>query len=113
VILSLLWLFLLVLWFWILITVFIDIFRREDLSGWAKAGWTILIIFIPLIGILIYLIVRPKNLEQDQREAEAYQAAARRQSGYSSADEIQKLSDLHAQGTISDEEFEEMKKKAM
>ena len=70
--LTILYFFFLVIFFWLLITMFADIFRREDLSGWAKAGWTILIIFLPLLGILIYLIARPRHLEQDKREAEAY-----------------------------------------
>ena len=50
--------FLWVIWFWILITVFIDIFRSPDLSGWGKALWFLFVLFIPLIGVLVYLIVR-------------------------------------------------------
>ena len=62
---------------WMFIQVFADIFRRENLSGWGKAGWIILIFVLPFLGILIYMIARPKNTEQDQRmmaEAQATQA---------------------------------------
>ena len=56
--------FLLVLWFWILITVFIDIFRSRDLSGWAKALWFLFVLFIPLIGVLVYLIARGGTMNE-------------------------------------------------
>ena len=49
------------------IRIFADIFRRENLSGWGKAGWIILLFILPFLGIIIYMIVRPKNTEQDQR----------------------------------------------
>jgi Phospholipase_D-nuclease N-terminal len=56
--------FLLVIWFWILITVFIDIFRSRDLSGWAKALWFLFVLFIPLIGVLVYLIARGGSMNE-------------------------------------------------
>lgn len=113
VVLWMLWFFLLVIWFWLLITIFADIFRRDDISGWGKAGWTVLIIFLPFLGILIYLIARPRMTEQDQRMMEEAEAQQRRLEGYSSADEIAKLKRLHNEGAISDAEYEEMKRKAM
>ncbi|MGH2636614.1 MAG: SHOCT domain-containing protein [Actinomycetota bacterium] len=103
-------------WFmfiWMFIGVFSDIFRRNDLSGGAKAGWIILLVLLPFLGILIYMIARPKMTEQDkQMLAEAHEQQ-RRLEGYSSADEIAKLAKLRDEGKISAEEYERLKSKAM
>ena len=53
-----------VIWIWLLITVLVDVFRRHDLSGWGKAGWTVFMIFLPLIGVLIYLISQGKGMAE-------------------------------------------------
>jgi hypothetical protein len=98
---------------WIFITVFADIFRRNDLSGWAKAGWIVLIFVVPFLGALIYLIARPKMTEQDKQLIDQAQEAQRRIEGYSSADEIAKLAKLRDEGKITAEEYEDLKKKAM
>ncbi len=98
---------------WIFIAIFADIFRRNDLSGWAKAGWIFLIFIVPLLGALIYVIARPKMTEQDKQMMMAAQEQQRRMEGYSSADEIAKLSKLRDEGKISADEYEAMKKKAM
>jgi energy-coupling factor transporter transmembrane protein EcfT len=103
-------------WFmaiWIFITIFADIFRRRDLSGWAKAGWIFLLFVVPFLGALIYLIARPKMTEQDKEELDKYTEAQRRLSGYSSADEIEKLAKLRDEGKISAEEYENLKRKAL
>ena len=103
-------------WFmliWMFIGVFADIFRRNDLSGWGKAGWLLLIFIIPLLGILIYLIARPKMTEQDKEMMAATQERERRASGYSAADEVAKLAKLRDEGKITAEEFEQMKQQAM
>jgi hypothetical protein len=103
-------------WFmaiWIFISVFADIFRRRDLSGWGKGGWVLLIFIVPFLGALIYLIARPKMTEQDKEDIERMQEAQRRVSGYSPAEEIDKLAKLRDDGKISAEEYEEMKRKAM
>jgi Tfp pilus assembly protein PilO len=103
-------------WFmaiWIFISIFADIFRRNDLSGWAKAGWIFLIFVVPFLGALIYVIARPKMTEQDKEMIERAQEQQRRMSGYSSADEIAKLAALRDEGKITAEEYEEMKRKAM
>src|SRR5947208_6321937 len=103
-------------WFmaiWIFITVFSDIFRRRDLSGWGKAGWIFLLFVVPFLGALIYMIARPKMTAQDKEEMEKYQEAQRRISGYSAADEISKLSTLRDQGKITPEEYEDLKRKAL
>jgi len=98
---------------WMFIAIFADIFRRNDIHGWAKAGWVLLIFVIPFLGILIYIIARPKMTEQDKEIIAAAQEQQRRQAGYSSADEIAKLSALKEKGDITAEEFEEMKKRAL
>ena len=103
-------------WFmaiWIFIMVFADIFRRRDLSGWAKAGWIFLIFIVPFLGALIYLIARPKMTEQDKEDMERMQQAQARVEGYSAADEIAKLAKLRDDGQISAQEYEDMKRKAM
>jgi type VI protein secretion system component VasK len=103
-------------WFmfiWIFITVFADIFRRNDIHGWAKAGWIILIVILPFLGILIYLIARPKMTAQDKEMMEQAQAVQDRIEGYSAADEVAKLAKLRDSGAISAEEYEELKRRAM
>jgi hypothetical protein len=103
-------------WFmaiWVFIGVFADIFRRRDISGWGKAGWLLLIFVLPFIGVLIYLIARPAMTDQDREDMQRAEEAQRRLSGYSAADEIDKLSKLRDAGQISAEEYEELKRKAM
>jgi len=98
---------------WIFVTVFADILRRNDLSGIAKAVWLLLIFVFPFIGVLIYLIARPKMTEQDRELIEQYQAQQRRLSGYSAADEIAKAQQLRDSGAITAEEFESLKRRAL
>jgi Tfp pilus assembly protein PilO len=103
-------------WFmliWIFIGVFADLFRRNDLSGWAKAGWLVLIFIVPFFGILIYMIARPKMTEQDKEMMAAMSERERRASGYSAADEVAKLAKLRDEGKITAEEYEQMKAQAM
>jgi len=111
--------FLWVLWIWVLIYVFIDIFRSHDLSGWAKALWFIFVLFIPLIGVLVYLIARGGKMQeraaqdarqQDRQFREYVQEAA---SGATPADQLAKLADLRDRGVISAEEFEREKAKVL
>jgi len=101
------------LFIWMFIAVFADIFRRNDLGGWGKAGWIVLIVILPLIGILIYMIARPKMTAQDKEMIDGYAEAQRRATGYSAADEIAKAGELKASGAISDEEYQEMKRRAL
>jgi hypothetical protein len=117
---SLLMFFLFVIWIWLLIVVFSDLFRSRDLSGWAKAAWVIGIIVFPYLGVLLYLIVRGNKIGQHARQDAAAQDAAARAyiqqaagTTPSTADELQRLADLKAQGVISDEEFETAKAKAL
>jgi uncharacterized membrane protein len=97
---------------WIFIAIFADIFRRNDLSGVAKAGWILLIFIVPFVGALIYVIARPKMTAQDKEMMEQAQEAQRRVEGYSSADEIAKLAALRDKGEISADEYTELKRKA-
>ena len=96
---------------WMFIAVFADIFRRRDHSGWAKAGWVFLIFILPLLGILIYLIARPKDATAAQ-DAEIM-AAQQRAAGYSSAAEIEKAQQLLASGAITQAEFDQIKANAL
>jgi ABC-type multidrug transport system fused ATPase/permease subunit len=112
--------FLWVIWIWVLIMVFVDIFRSHDLSGWAKALWFVFVLFIPLIGVLVYLIARggkmheraARQAQQQDAEFRAYvqQAAA---GSASPADQLAKLADLRDRGVISAEEFEREKAKVL
>jgi hypothetical protein len=113
--------FLWVIWFWILITVFIDIFRSRDLSGWGKALWFLFVLFIPLIGVLVYLIVRgssmherqARDMQQQDAEARRYIQQAAAEAPASTADQLTKLADLRDRGVISAEEFEREKAKVL
>ena len=98
---------------WMFIAVFADIFRRNDLSGWGKAGWILLVFIVPFLGILIYVIARPKMTEQDKEILMKAQEQQRRAAGYSAADEIAKLSALKESGAITADEFATMKQQAL
>jgi hypothetical protein len=111
--------FLWVIWIWILIYVFIDIFRSRDLSGWGKALWFLFVLLIPLIGVLVYLIARGSSMheravqeaQQQDREFRAYvQDAA---SSGNTADQLAKLADLRDRGVITPDEFEREKAKVL
>jgi Short C-terminal domain/Phospholipase_D-nuclease N-terminal len=110
--------FLWVIWIWILIYVFIDIFRSRDLSGGAKALWFIFVLFIPLIGVLVYLIARGGEMhERAAQQAQAQDQAARdyirQAAGTNSADDLAKLADLRDRGVITPQEFEQQKAKIL
>jgi hypothetical protein len=103
-------------WFvfiWMFIGVFADIFRRDDLSGWGKAGWIFLICVLPFLGILIYMIARPKMTAQDVRLVTEAEERQKRLEGYSAAEEITKLAELRDHGEISAEEYERLKERAL
>jgi uncharacterized membrane protein len=101
-------------WFaflWMFISLFADILRRDDLSGWAKAGWIVLIVVLPFLGILIYLIARPKTAAQyGPMVGEPYRGGG---AGRSAADQIAQAAQLHDQGRITAEEFEQLKQQAL
>ncbi len=112
------WFFLLVIWVYLLITIVGDMFR-SDMSGWAKAAWVLFVIVIPWLGLLVYLIVHGKDMQQRTIDHAAKQEKAQRAyiaetagSG-SSADELEKLKRLHDQGVLSDEEFAAQKQRVL
>ncbi len=111
--------FLWVIWIWILIYVFIDIFRSRDLSGWGKALWFIFVLFIPLIGVLVYLIARGNSMHEravqqaQQQDQEARQYIQQVAGSSNSADQLAKLADLRDRGVITADEFEREKAKIL
>jgi Short C-terminal domain/Phospholipase_D-nuclease N-terminal len=117
---SMLWFFLFFIWIWLLIVIFSDIFRSDDLSGWGKALWSIFIIVVPYLGVFAYLIARGHKMqEHSAKDAQAQDAAFRSYvqnvagSGGSAADEISRLADLRDRGVISEAEFQQAKAKAI
>jgi hypothetical protein len=116
---SFLWFFLWIIWIWMLVIVFTDIFRSSDLSGWGKAGWTIFVLILPYLGVLIYLIARGHKMgEHAMQQAQAQDAQMREYvknvAGQpSTADEIKRLHDLQVQGAITPEEFQQAKAKLL
>ena len=106
--------FIFVLWFWLLITVFSDLYRRHDISGWAKAIWVIALIIFPYLGIFIYLITQHRGMAewQSQRVQQAREDM-RHFVGYSVADELEKLERLKNSGTISNEEYTQLRARAV
>jgi hypothetical protein len=102
-----------VMYFWVFISLFGDIIRRDDLSGLGKAGWILLLFVLPVLGALIYIIARPKVTPQDVRAATQMDAAQRAVAGVSTADELAKLGELRSQGILSEQEYEELKRKAL
>jgi hypothetical protein len=109
-----------VIWFWLLFVILTDVFRSSDLSGWGKAGWTIFVIFLPVIGILTYLIVRgpsmhERSAQQARQQDEAFRSYVQEAAGStpSSADQLAKLADLRQRGAITTDEFEQEKAKVL
>ena len=118
VFLSMLWFFLFVIWFWLIIAIFSDIFRSHDMSGWAKAAWSIFVIVLPFIGIFTYLIARggkmTEHAVQDaQAQEEYFNARVQSAVGSNGADQLATLAQLHNQGVIDDAEFAKMKAKVV
>jgi Short C-terminal domain/Phospholipase_D-nuclease N-terminal len=111
--------FLWVIWIWILIYVFIDIFRSRDLSGWGKALWFLFVLLIPLIGVLVYLIARGSSMQeravQDARQQDQeFRAYVQDAAGSgNTADQLAKLADLRDRGVITPAEFEREKAKVL
>ena len=115
---SMLWFFLFFIWIWLLITVFADIFRSHDLGGFAKFLWVIFVIFLPYLGVFVYLIARGKKMGENavadaQAQDQAFRAYVKEAagSGASPADQLAQLAALRDQGVIDDAEFARMKAK--
>jgi hypothetical protein len=118
---SMLIFFLWILWFWLLFTVWFDIFRRHDESGWAKAAWLIFTIVLPFLGVFIYLIVEndginKRNVERmkaQQAQMDSYIRSAAGGGGSDAAGQIASAKSLLDSGTITQEEFDALKAKAL
>jgi hypothetical protein len=104
--------FMFVLWFWLLIIVIGDLFRRHDISGWGKAIWVIALIVFPYIAIFAYMITQSRGMtERSGQQAEQAREELRKVVGFSAADEIEKLDRLKKSGSISDQEFTRLRAK--
>jgi hypothetical protein len=98
--------FMFVVWFWLLITAFSDLFRRHDIAGWIKALWIIALILFPYLGIFAYMITQASGMaERGSQQAQQAREEVRRVVGFSVADEIEKLDKLKKSGSITDQEF--------
>ena len=113
---SILWFSLFFMWIWLVISIFADILRDHDMSGWTKAIWSVFIIFVPFLGVFIYLIVNggrmnERTVHQAQAQQDASNAYIRQAAGTggSTADDLKGLADLHAAGTLSDDEYAKAK----
>jgi hypothetical protein len=107
-----------VIWIWIVITVLIDVFRRDDIGGWAKAAWVVFVVILPWLGVLVYLIIehdgmRERSIKQAQAQKQALDEYVRDTAGGGSAAEIARAKELLDSGTITQEEFEAIKAKAL
>ena len=106
--------FVFVVWFWLLITVYSDLFRRHDISGWGKALWVIVVLLFPYIGVFAYLISQGKGMaERNLQQAQQARDEIRRVAGFSAADEIEKLNQLKKSGSITSEEFTRLRAKLL
>jgi hypothetical protein len=110
--------FLWLVWIWVFVMVIFDIFRSHDLSGWAKALWVLFVAIIPLIGVLVYLIVRggsmhERQAQQARQQDEAFRSYVQQAASPTSADQLAKLADLRDRGVINADEFEREKAKIL
>jgi hypothetical protein len=104
--------FMFVVWFWLLIIVIGDLFRRHDISGWIKAIWVIALIVLPYLGIFAYMITQSRGMaERSGQQAQQAREELRRVVDFSAADEIEKLDRLKKSGSISDQEFARLRAK--
>ena len=107
-----------ILWFWLLFTVFADVFRRHDISGWVKTLWVIFVIILPFLGVFIYLIVESKgmaqrNIDRANEAKTQFDSYVRQTAGGGSATEISKAKELLDSGAITQTEFDSIKAKAL
>src|SRR5262245_42746142 len=104
--------FMFIVWFWLLIIVFSDLFRRHDISGWIKAAWVIGLIVFPYLGIFAYLITQGRGMtERANQQTQQAREELRQVVGFSAADEIEKLDRLKKSGSITDQEFTRLRAK--
>ncbi|MBV9660824.1 MAG: SHOCT domain-containing protein [Acidimicrobiales bacterium] len=119
VLLDMLWFFLFIIEIWLMISIFIDVFRRHDMKGWLKALWVLIVILVPLVGIVLYLILYGDEMRVHARQAADQQARAFREyvretaGTYSPSDEIARLADLRDRGVINEEEYARLKERVV
>lgn len=119
VLLDVVWFFLLLIEIWLMISIFIDIFRRHDMKGWLKALWIVVVIIAPLIGIVLYLILHGNEMRVHAQQAVDQQDEALRRherlthGHYSPSEELARLADLRDRGIINDEEFARLKERVI
>jgi hypothetical protein len=107
-----------VIWIWIVITVLVDVFRRDDIGGWAKAAWVVFVVILPWLGVLVYLIaqhdgMRERSVKQAQAQRREFDEYVRETAGGGSAADIAKAKELLDAGAITQQEFETLKAKAL
>jgi hypothetical protein len=101
-----------VVWFWLLVVIYGDLFRRHDISGWGKALWVIGLVVFSYLGILAYLVTQGRGMaERNAQQAQQAREELRRVVGFSVADEISKLDQLKKAGSITDAEFQRLRAK--
>ncbi|MFG2114527.1 SHOCT domain-containing protein [Streptomyces sp. NPDC048718] len=122
---TIMWIFLWVLWFMLLFRIIGDIVRDDDLNGWAKAGWAVLVVLLPFLGCFVYLLARGKGMgtrelrraQANEKEFQEYIRAAATPSGLSGggghADQLSKLAELKSHGHLTDEEYQRAKEKVL
>ena len=104
--------FVFVVWFWLLITIVSDLFRRHDISGWGKAIWIVVVILAPYLGVFVYMISQGRGMaERNAARAQQARDEIRSAIGFSIADEIEKLDRLKKSGFITDDEFARVRAK--
>ncbi|MCL2553178.1 MAG: SHOCT domain-containing protein [Actinomycetia bacterium] len=116
------WVFLWVLWIFLLFRIVVDIFRDDSMSGWAKTGWLLFVLLLPFLGVFVYVVARgtgmgrreQHHVEQQQKAFDSYiRKTAGAQDGASHADQLDRLAQLRADGTLSEEEFQKAKQKVL
>ena len=116
--LTVLEIFIFVAWIMVLFTVLSDLFRDHDMSGWGKAVWVVVLIFIPFLAVLVYLIARGAGMRQRALKEQAenkkhFDEYVKETAGTSKVDELASLADLHDKGKVTDAEYEQMKAKLL
>jgi hypothetical protein len=106
------------IWIWIVITVLVDVFRRDDIGGWAKAAWVVFVVILPWLGVLVYLIaqhdgMRERSVKQAQAQRQEFDDYVREAAGGGAAADIAKAKELLDAGAITQQEFEALKAKAL
>jgi hypothetical protein len=110
---SIFWFALFVIEIWLMISIFIDVFRSHDLKGWAKAAWVVLVLVLPIIGIIAYLIFRGDKMRAHQIQARDQPFGTKAGPGRSEVEELSQLAELRREGVISEDEFQHLKSRVM